>query len=147
MKEIHAIDGVKVSRNTVSRCIKRYRETGNLAPKPRPGRKPILATEHLDFIDSEVEKNDELTSAAKLCKSQILRNNSKLGFFPNIRVPVGILKTNPKNTFQFSISSDIGTPKIQVLALLRLIFLVIGKDCNRSKIPENIDQFEGGGGT
>ena len=39
MKEIHAIDGVKVGRNAV---IKRYRETGNLAPKPRPGRKPIL---------------------------------------------------------------------------------------------------------
>ena len=53
MKEIHAIDGVKVSRNAV---INRYRETGNLAPKPRPGRKPILATEHLDFIDSSGEK-------------------------------------------------------------------------------------------
>ena len=56
MKEIHAIDGVKLSRSAVNRCIKRYRETGNFVPKPGPGRKPILATEHLERSDSEVEK-------------------------------------------------------------------------------------------
>ena len=35
----------------------------------------------------------------------------KTWFFPRFFF-VGILNTNPKNTFQFLLKSDIGTPKI-----------------------------------
>ena len=59
---ILAKEGIKVSRMSVSRFLKRYRASGSLHDAPRSGRKCKLSEEQLTFIDEKMKENDELTS-------------------------------------------------------------------------------------
>ena len=57
-----ASEEIKVSRNSISHTIKRFDKTGNHFCKPKPGKKSTFRKDYLEFIDAEMEKNDELTS-------------------------------------------------------------------------------------
>ena len=71
-KSINAIvrqlkeEDTKITRQTVAKVLKKYRGSETLADKTAPGRQPILTREHMDFIDSKMEENDELTSIGKI---------------------------------------------------------------------------------
>ena len=58
-----AEDDVKVSRWSIIKFLKQYQETASLENAPRPGRPSEGVTlELMDFIDKQMERNDELTS-------------------------------------------------------------------------------------
>ena len=65
-------EGVKTSRNSVSSFIKRYKQTGSINDAQRSGRKGIISSDDLNFIDEKMKENDELTSAElqKLLKDE-----------------------------------------------------------------------------
>ncbi|CAB4018731.1 Transposable element Tcb2 transposase [Paramuricea clavata] len=60
--EILKKEDIVTTRQTVAKYIRRYDEpeTANMQNKKPIGRRPKLDPEHLDFIDGEMEKNDEL---------------------------------------------------------------------------------------
>ena len=70
-KSINAIvrqlkeEDMRITRQTVAKVLKKYRESGTLADKTAPGRQPNLTRDQMDFIDSKMEENDELTSIGK----------------------------------------------------------------------------------
>ena len=70
-KSINAIvrqlkeEDTRITHQTVAKVLKKYRESGTLADKTTPGRQPILTRQQMDFIDSKMEENDELTSIGK----------------------------------------------------------------------------------
>ena len=70
-KSINAIvrqfkeEDTRITRQTVAKVLKKYRESGTLADKTAPGRQPNLTRDQMDFIDSKMEENDELTSIGK----------------------------------------------------------------------------------
>ena len=85
-------DDCKISRLSVRRFLKRFQERQSFANAPQPGRPNEEVTpEVLNFIDAEMEKNDELT-APKLRKmlqeqfgvdfsdSKVKRLRQKLGW-------------------------------------------------------------------
>ena len=58
-----AEDDVKISRWSVIKFLKRYRERQSLENAPRTGRPSEGVTiEVMNFIDAEMERNDEMTS-------------------------------------------------------------------------------------
>ena len=57
-----AEEGMKVSRISVGRFLRSYRENCSLFDAPRSERKSKLSEEHLTFIDEKMKENDELTS-------------------------------------------------------------------------------------
>ncbi|XP_057295853.1 uncharacterized protein LOC130624292 [Hydractinia symbiolongicarpus] len=71
-KIIEEEDGKKISRQTISKIVRRFNETKSLAPKRKSGRKRKLTLDHHNFIDKCYENNDELTSVdvQKLVKSE-----------------------------------------------------------------------------
>ena len=59
-------EGIKITRKTVGKFFKRFRdEDFALCDLPRCGRPKSLQQRHLDFIDTKMEENDELTAAGK----------------------------------------------------------------------------------
>ena len=65
-------EGVKTSRNSVSSFIKRYKQTGSINDARRSGRKGIISSDDINFIDEKMRENDELTSGElqKLLKDE-----------------------------------------------------------------------------
>ena len=61
-QELLTVDQMKVSRQAIGRLIKKYGTTGSISDKPKPGRPSMLTTEHFNFIDAAMERNDKLTS-------------------------------------------------------------------------------------
>lgn len=61
-RQLEAEDGVIVSRQSLSRFLKKYKETGLIQDLPRAGRNPILKLDHCDFIDTKMEVNNELSA-------------------------------------------------------------------------------------
>lgn len=60
---ILAGDDVKISRWSVIRFLKRYQERGTLENAPKSGRPSVgVSMELMNFIDAEMERNDEMTS-------------------------------------------------------------------------------------
>ena len=58
-----AEDDVKISKWSVIKFLKRYRERQSLENAPRTGRPSEGVTiEVMNFIDAEMERNDEMTS-------------------------------------------------------------------------------------
>ena len=55
-------DGIKVTRQVISNFCKRYVETRMLTDEHEGGKKPILSTEHFDFINEKMEANKELSA-------------------------------------------------------------------------------------
>lgn len=58
-------EDTRITRQTVAKVLKKYRESRTVADKTAPGRQPILTREQMDFIDSKMEENNELTSIGK----------------------------------------------------------------------------------
>jgi transposase len=50
-----------VSRQSVAKFCKRFEDTGLIGASFGGGRKSKFTQEHLDFIDSKMEENNELT--------------------------------------------------------------------------------------
>jgi transposase len=65
--EILGKEDIQVTtRQTVAKYIRRYDEQETAMQNKIPiGRRPKLDSEHLDFIDGEMEKNDELYAIGK----------------------------------------------------------------------------------
>ena len=58
--------GIKLARKTVGKFFKKFRdEDFALCDSPRCGRPKILQQRHLDFINTKMEENDELTAIGK----------------------------------------------------------------------------------
>jgi transposase len=62
VKELKENDDIVISRNTVARWYKKFRESGSLilADKKSSGRPSLVKKCHMDFIDQKLEENDEL---------------------------------------------------------------------------------------
>ena len=59
-------EGIKLARKTVGKFFKKFRDKDfALCDSPRCGRPKILQQRHLDFIDTKMEENDELTAIGK----------------------------------------------------------------------------------
>jgi transposase len=68
VKELKENDDIVISRNTVVRWYKKFRETGSLtlADKKSSGRPSLVKKCHMDFIDQKLEGNDELTAKGSI---------------------------------------------------------------------------------
>ena len=60
--QLEAEDGVKVCRQSLSRFLRKYKETGLMQDLPRAGRNPTLNLHHCNFIDTKMEENNELSA-------------------------------------------------------------------------------------
>ena len=72
-------EGLLVSLSSITRMIKKLRLTGSVANLPRSGRPKKLSMEAKAFIDQQMRKNDEMTSAKikkKLAKRGISVSSS-----------------------------------------------------------------------
>ena len=72
-------EGLVVSLSGITRMIKKLRLTGSVANLPRSGRPRKLSVEARAFIDQQMHKNDEMTSAKiqkKLAKRGICVSSS-----------------------------------------------------------------------
>ena len=59
-------EGIKITRKTVGKFFKKFRDKDfALCDLPRCGRPKSLQQRHLDFIDTKMEENDELTAIGK----------------------------------------------------------------------------------
>ena len=56
-------EGIKMSRFSIYKLLKKYDSTGTIADRPRQKSTPILSEEQLEFISKCLEQNDELTAA------------------------------------------------------------------------------------
>ena len=65
IRELSRADGVKISRKTVRKYYKCFRQNTPIGDLPRSGRPPTIQHEHFDFIDQKLEENDELTASGK----------------------------------------------------------------------------------
>ena len=71
--------GLQVSLSGITRLIKKLRLTGSVADLPRSGRPKKLSMEARAFIDQQMCRNDETTSAKirkKLAKRGVLVSSS-----------------------------------------------------------------------
>ncbi|NJL56244.1 transposase [bacterium] len=50
-----------VSLNFVASLLRRYRQTGQVDPKPRPGRQSLLSDEQLEIIEELIEQQSDAT--------------------------------------------------------------------------------------
>ncbi len=55
-------EGIHISKTSLCLLIKKYRETGSIADRPRARVPKKLTDEHYVFIDNALEKDDELTT-------------------------------------------------------------------------------------
>ena len=58
----------RVAQSVVTRLLKQYRETGQLSPKPRPGRPRALNTEQDQVIKALVDATPDIT-LGELCQA------------------------------------------------------------------------------
>ena len=58
----------RVAQSVVTRLLKQYRETGQLSPKPRPGRPRALNAEQRQVIKALVDTTPDIT-LAELCQA------------------------------------------------------------------------------
>ena len=58
-------DGIKISRKTVRKYYKCFRQNSPIGDLPRSGRPPTIQREHFDFINQKIEENDEITASGK----------------------------------------------------------------------------------
>lgn len=58
----------RISLSSVTRILKQYRQTGDLNPKPRPGRSPTLNSEHLQLLEDLVNAQSDIT-LGELCQA------------------------------------------------------------------------------
>ena len=91
---ILAEDDVKISRWSVIRFLRRFQETKSLENAAKSGRPPLGVTiELMNFIDAEMESNDELTSpelakrillhlGVQFSPQKVRRLRQKLGWVP-----------------------------------------------------------------
>ena len=68
VRELRDIESITITRKTVGRLFKNFKENVSLADKTRDGRPPIIRKEHYDFIDQKMEENDEFTAPSKYYK-------------------------------------------------------------------------------
>ena len=65
-------EGLIVSLSGITRMIKKLRLTGSVANLPRSGRPRKLSVEARAFIDQQMRKNDEMTSAKIQDSAEVL---------------------------------------------------------------------------
>lgn len=51
----------RVAPSFIVKLLKQYRETGQIAPKSRPGRPRLLDAEHLQIVQDLVDANNDIT--------------------------------------------------------------------------------------
>jgi len=56
------LEGAHISKTSLSLLLKKYRQTGSVVDRPRARAPKKLANAHYVFIDSALEKDDELTT-------------------------------------------------------------------------------------
>jgi transposase len=56
----------RVATSSVTRFLKQYRQTGQLEPKPRPGRPKTLNSDHVQVVQDLVSAQPDIT-LAELC--------------------------------------------------------------------------------
>ena len=88
VKILQEHDGIKTSRTSVSLFIARHKRTGSTADAQRSGRKPILSTADVNFIDEKMTSNDELTSG-EIEKLLSEERNVSASTIPNTRRKIG----------------------------------------------------------
>ena len=96
-RELLDNDDINVSRQSISKLVNRYEKTGSYACKPKPGKQSTFRKEYLDFIDEEMEKDDELT-APKLQRmiAEKFGANYSLTSIKQMRRKLGWVRTGPK---------------------------------------------------
>ena len=96
METLHA-DGIAITRQYISRIIKRFKQKGSIADKENKGRITRLKLGHLDFIDNSYKANDELT-ANDLQKLLIdnFKINLSIPSIKRIRKKLGWKQTGPR---------------------------------------------------
>jgi transposase len=67
----------KVAQSVVTRLLKQYRETEELAPKPRPGRPKKLTDSQLQVVSGMVDKQPDIT-LGELCKAVVEQEKVKV---------------------------------------------------------------------
>ena len=65
IRELSRTDGIKVSRKTVRKYYKCFRQNSPIGDLPRSGRSPTIQRERFDFIDQKMEENDEITASGE----------------------------------------------------------------------------------
>ena len=65
VRELFNADGIKISRNTVSKYYKCFRNLSYCGDARRSSRPPKIQERHFNFIDRKMEENDELTAPGK----------------------------------------------------------------------------------
>ena len=87
-----------VSKRSIYRLLKKYREHHTYADLRKPPRKLILNKEQVSFIDKEMEKNDEIT--ARKMHGLLLERwphlNISLSTIKRIKRNLGWVVTRPK---------------------------------------------------
>lgn len=58
----------RVAQSVVTRLLKQYRETGQLSPKPRPGRPRALNAEQVQVVKALVDTTPDIT-LGELCQA------------------------------------------------------------------------------
>ena len=58
-------EDVHTTRQTVAKFIRKHKYGNDVTTRKRIGRKPKLNREHFDFIDHQLEENDELCAVGK----------------------------------------------------------------------------------
>ena len=61
--DILALEGRRVTKPGICYFLKKFKATGSITRKPGTGRKPTKTRALLDFIDTEIEKDDEISLA------------------------------------------------------------------------------------
>ena len=96
-RELHNNDDINVSRQSISKLVNRYEKTGSYACKSKPGKQSTFRKEYLDFIDEEMEKDDELR--APTLQRMIVEKfgaNYSLTSIKQMRRKLGWVRTGPK---------------------------------------------------
>ena len=92
MKVLSSEDNIKVGKKTVNRLVNNYKKTGVLENRnSATRRRPKLNKDHLDYIDSLIQDNGEITAVEivkklksaydiNISKFTVLRARRKLGW-------------------------------------------------------------------
>lgn len=88
----------RVAPSFVTRLLKQYRQTGELSPKPRPGRPRKLSSQQIELIQSLVEAQPDIT-LGELCEALKAQVGVRVSTPTMCRVMKHLNLTRKKNPF------------------------------------------------
>lgn len=86
----------RVAQSVVTRLLKQYRETGQLAPKPRPGRPRALGPEQVQRVQELVSAKPDIT-LRELCQALDEQPGGSVSESTMCRVIKRLNSTSPKS--------------------------------------------------